>query len=47
MVMGADRFFDGVIFDPAQPLAYLERFPIKHICADGGSLRKLNPELVY
>lgn len=42
MVMGADRFLDDAIFDPARPLAYLERFPRKRLTVDIESLRKLN-----
>ncbi len=28
--MGADRFFDGLSFDPACPLDYVDRFPVAH-----------------
>jgi len=42
MVMGADRFLDDAIFDPTQPLAYLEHFPHKRLTVDMESLRKLN-----
>ena len=30
---GVETFFDGVVFDPAQPMAYLNRQPIKAVPA--------------
>ena len=30
LAMGPDRFFDGLAFDPAEPLAYLESFAVSH-----------------
>ncbi len=42
IVLGADGFFDGEIFDPAQALAYLEHFPIKQLAVDLQYLRSLN-----
>ncbi len=29
--MGPDRFFDGKVFDPARPTAYLDDFAVKHL----------------
>lgn len=42
IAMGADRFFDGVIFDPEDPIGYLERFEIKHLKLPLDELAKLN-----
>lgn len=40
--MGPDRFFDGMTFDPAAPLAYLKGFPVHHMKVRMDALAKLN-----
>jgi nitrate/nitrite transport system substrate-binding protein len=30
LAMGPDRFFDGLSFDPADPVGYLDRFAVSH-----------------
>jgi nitrate/nitrite transport system substrate-binding protein len=41
--MGADRFLDGRLFDPSQPLEYLRGFDVQHMQADTDQLAALNP----
>jgi ABC-type nitrate/sulfonate/bicarbonate transport system substrate-binding protein len=43
LLMGADRFLDGRLFDPSQPLEYLRGFAVQHMKADAAELAALNP----
>ncbi len=40
--MGADRFLDGVLFDPSQLLEYLQGFAVQHMSVDRVQLAALN-----
>lgn len=40
--MGADRFLDGRLFDPSQPLEYLRGFAVQHLNVDVDRLAALN-----
>lgn len=42
MEMGADRFFDGVPFDPAMPVEYLLGLPLGALKVDVNALRRAN-----
>jgi len=39
MTLGADRFVDGSVFDPADPVAYLRACELRH--------RKLDPAEMF
>lgn len=41
--MGADRFLDGRLFDPSQPLEYLQGFAVQHTKVNPAELAILNP----
>lgn len=43
LLMGADRFLDGRLFDPSQPLDYLRGFEVQHMNVDADQLEALNP----
>jgi two-component system, oxyanion-binding sensor len=42
IAMGPDQFFDGISFDPAQPVKYLENFPMNNMKVSLAELAKLN-----
>ncbi len=42
VILGADRFLDGRIFDPADPVGYLERLPGNRLRVDFAALRAAN-----
>ena len=42
IAMGADRFLDGHIFDPADPVAYLRQFTMHGMTVDMDTLSRLN-----
>jgi nitrate/nitrite transport system substrate-binding protein len=42
LAMGADRFFDGMTFDPADPLAYIAGFPVHRRAVSLEDLAQLN-----
>lgn len=41
--MGADRFLDGRLFDPSQPLEYLRGFAVQHMQVDIDDITASNP----
>ncbi|MCU7914545.1 MAG: nitrate ABC transporter ATP-binding protein [Candidatus Thiodiazotropha sp. (ex Gloverina cf. vestifex)] len=41
--MGADLFFDGVSFNPQDPVGYLEQFPVSSLSFTLNALRETNP----
>jgi ABC-type nitrate/sulfonate/bicarbonate transport system substrate-binding protein len=43
IAMGADRFFDGSVFDPADPVAHLAALGITQLRVPPGELAALNP----
>jgi nitrate/nitrite transport system ATP-binding protein len=43
LAMGADRFFDGLSFDPADPIAYLANQPVNSLSFTLNALREENP----
>ncbi|BAU49454.1 nitrate ABC transporter [Sulfurifustis variabilis] len=42
IAMGPDRFFDGMTFDPARPLAYLKSFEVQTMKVDLAALARVN-----
>ncbi len=42
IAMGPDKFFDGMVFDPAKPVDYLKGFKVKNMKVDLAALAKLN-----
>ncbi|MET0089883.1 MAG: CmpA/NrtA family ABC transporter substrate-binding protein [Candidatus Thiodiazotropha sp.] len=43
LTLGADRFFDGVSFDPDDPIGYLEQTPVASLSFTLNALREVNP----
>ena len=41
--LGADRFFDGRVFDPADPVSYLKSFDISNLAVSPQELEQMNP----
>ncbi len=43
ITLGADLFIDGAVFDPADPVTYLENFPVNNMSVMLDELRVKNP----
>jgi two-component system, oxyanion-binding sensor len=43
LTLGADRFFDGATFDPADPIDYLTQQPVSSLSFTLNALREANP----
>ena len=44
--LGSDRFFDGGLFDPNDPITYLRKFDVANLAAPMDQLVDMNPTLV-